>query len=107
MTERQAALTSMHEYIVRLKGKEKEEQRRYELARWAVWKMMAPHFKRGAAPKTAQDYCTFPWEKTSKVAVIPTNEEEAQAALERCRVSPEEAEALNRLFEKINQKAQN
>lgn len=98
MTEREAALTSMNEYRLRIQGFEKKEQRRYELARWLAWRLMAPHFKAGRAPSTAQKYIRFAWEEPDG----PTTEQQARQMLERSKVTEREAAALDRLFARLH-----
>lgn len=101
MTERQAALTTMHEFTLRLKGKEKEEQKRFEVARWLAWRLMVPYYKQGQTPSTARQYFPFPWDP-GRI----TTEEQAREALERSRVTEEETAVLNKVFEELNRKLQ-
>lgn len=98
MTERQAAETSMHEYQLRLKGKEREIQREWELTRWQTWQMMRPNFKKGSEPKTPQAFVRFPWEQPEA--------DEAREKMERSRVTEAQAAVLNRIFDEIHKRNQ-
>lgn len=98
MLERDAAFCTYSEYRLRLAGFERREQREWERLRWQTWQLMAPHYKKGQAPRTAKAFCRFPWD-----ADLTMTEEEAIEAYERSRVSQEEAEALNRHFDKLKQ----
>lgn len=59
---------------------------------------MTPHYKKGQAPRSAKAFCRFPWD-----AGATMTEEEALEIYERSRVSEEEAEALNKHFDKLRQ----
>lgn len=97
-TEREAALTGYHEYVRLREGKERELQERYEIARWVCFNMMqlSPNIKAFNKPKTVQAYARFPWER-------PTVEE-AEEMKKKCKVSEEEAEILNKMFDEIHKR---
>lgn len=92
MTEREAALTSYPEYLLRLNGKIEKDREKWELARWICWQQMllSPNIKPGHKPNTAKGYCTFPWERE-------TAEELKQKAAE-CRITPEQEAELNEII---------
>ena len=98
MSEREAALCTYSEYRLRLEGFERKEQREWERLRWQTWQLMTPHYKKGQAPRSAKAFCRFPWD-----AGVSMTEDEALEVYERSRVSEEEAEALNRHFNKLRQ----
>lgn len=91
MTERQAGLTTMHEYRLRRDGYEKQMQERWELTRWQVWRTIAPFCKR--IGNTPQAFQRFPWEESEG--------EERKRKAEQYRVTAGEADALNKLFESL------
>lgn len=92
MTERQAALTGMREYQLRVEGKEKDAQELWGIARWIAWQgmLMSPYIKQHNKPTSAQGFCRFPWE-------TPEAEEIAEKA-KQYRVTPEEETALNKIL---------
>ena len=94
-TEREAGLTSYHEYQMLVKGREDEWKERMEVARWICYHIYAqnPYIKPPRA-MSQQAYCRFPWEEVTK--------EEAEEAARRCIVTDEEAEKLNQIFESLN-----
>lgn len=98
MSEREAALCTYSEYRLRLEGFERKEQREWERLRWQTWQLMTPHYKKGQAPRSAKAFCRFPWDTGASMT-----EDEALEVYERSRVSEEEAEALNRHFNKLRQ----
>lgn len=91
MTERQAGLTTMHEYRLRRDGYEKQMQERWELTRWQVWRTIGPFCKR--IGNTPQAFQRFPWEESEG--------EERKRKAEQYRVTAGEADALNKLFESL------
>lgn len=92
LTERQAALTSWHEYNLRVKGKEKEMQERWTLVRWQMWQhmLLSPNIKASNKPKTPQAFCRFAWEQEAESEVI----EKAK----QYRVTEAEKTELNRII---------
>lgn len=85
-------MTTLHEYQLRLEGLDRKRRFEWEQSRWKVWQLLSPHYKRGRAPQTPQSFCRFPWE------MAKNNVDSMQEALERSKVSAEEAAALNALF---------
>ena len=81
-------MTTLHEYQLRLEGLDRKRRFEWEQSRWKVWQLLSPHYKRGRAPQTPQSFCRFPW----------NNIDSTKEALERSKVSAEEAAALNALF---------
>lgn len=58
--------------------------------------VLSPNIKPHNKPHTPQSYVRFPWEKPTK--------EEVEAMAARCKVSDEEAAALNRIFDDLNKR---
>ena len=89
MTQKQAACTSMGEYLQRVKGKEQELQEAWEIARWEVFNQyrLSPFIKH--PPHKVTDVATFPWEKQT----------ERKITRKVARVSDGEKAALNAIFE--------
>lgn len=89
MTEREAALTSYHEYVTRLKGFDMERRDRWEMKRWEMWQhmLLSPNIKEYNKPKTPQAFMRFPWEKDPNAGVTQ----------EDCKISQELADNLTKL----------
>lgn len=79
MTIRQAALTSMREYALRLKGHNDRQQAEWERSRWVAFSVFSPFVKRG--PKTPEQWCRFPWEKSKQTRKAVKIDDETVAAL--------------------------
>ena len=96
MTLRQAAATSMHEYLVRLEGAQHKERERWELARWICWHQMrlSPNIPKHSTSSTPKAFCRFPWEAPS--------DEELKAKAEEYRITEEEIEELNKIFASLD-----
>lgn len=95
MTERQAALTGWREYELRRKGLEQARREKWERIRWAAWQnvLLSPNIKGPSKPRTPRAFWRFPWEE-------PADEELRRKAADY-RVSPEEAEELDRIFREL------
>lgn len=89
MTQKQAALTSMGEYLQRANGLEQERREAWELTRWQIFHQyrLSPFIKH--PPQKVTDVVTFPWEKTDK---------SRQITRKRARVTAAESEALSAIF---------
>jgi len=100
LSEHEAALTSWTEFTLRLKGHEKETQRKWELARWMAWQTMllSPNIKPGNKPKTPHAFCPFPWEELDNEAL--------KKKADQCKVTEDEKNELNRIFAEIERNAQ-
>lgn len=90
MTAREAAMTSMEEFRLRVEAKDRQEQKEWERLRWQEWHqtMLNPYIKQANRPKSPKALMRFPWEDEDEVKVKP----------EDCHISKEEEAALNRLF---------
>lgn len=68
LTEKQAALTSMNEYKLRVEGDEKAQVQRWEVARWQMWyrTMLSPDIKSINKPKHPTDLFLLPNEQKPK-----------------------------------------
>lgn len=97
MTEREAALCSMREYMLRLEGFVRARRREYEGRRWTVWRLLGPYYKKGQAPQTPQALYRFEWE-------VPEEVEAPEP--EDCKLKQEQVDELNRIvalhMKKIN-----
>lgn len=63
MDEREAALVTFRRLACLYKARDLRVQQRWEMARWAVWQLSLPHYKKGQAPKTPEDFMPLPWEQ--------------------------------------------
>lgn len=89
-SEKEAALTSMHEYRLLVEGHERKQRTQWEIARWQTWHevLLSPNGCSGNKPKTPQALCRFPWEGEQPQETQPQN----------TRVTQEEADILNEMF---------
>ncbi len=94
MTERQAAQTSATEYRLRLQGSEEQAREKWGQLRWIAWRLSIPHYKKGTAPMTPQQFHPFPWEG-------PTEEELQEKAEEYGFTNEEQSAGLNNLFKRL------
>lgn len=69
MTQRQAALTSVGEYIQRRNGYEYQLQQEWERSRWMAWGIFS-HFVGKSRPKTPMQWVRFPWESSHQTTSI-------------------------------------
>lgn len=74
------------------KGKERELQERWEIARWQMFTAMQmhPYMKAQNKPKKVEDWVRFPWEKEQ------THEPPTQV-----RVTEGEVNELERIFKEL------
>lgn len=95
-TEREAALTSAHEFRLLQDGKQRETREKWEMLRWMMWQhvKMSPHIKN--KPNSPQQYLRFPWEKTQK--------EEVEEKFRNSKLSEGQIAELNRIFEDFNKR---
>ncbi len=91
----EAARLTIREVILLRKGKEREIQERWEIARWMAYMdmQMSPHFKPHTKAKRVQDFYPFAWEKENKQ--IRSNEEVTLTEVER--------ETITRIFKEYGQ----
>jgi hypothetical protein len=73
MTQRQAALTSVGEYLQRREGFEKSQQLEWERCRWMAWSIFSPFISKNR-PRTPQQWVKFPWEHTAFTPMIQITE---------------------------------
>jgi hypothetical protein len=77
MTERQAAMTSMREFMLKMNAYQERQQVEWERSRWTAFSIFSPFVKNG--PKTPQAWVRFPWEKPKAIkAVVITEKKENQ-----------------------------
>lgn len=65
MTQRQAGMTSVEEFHIRLSEYERREQREWERARWVAWSIFSPFVGKNK-PRTPQQWVKFHWERGKK-----------------------------------------
>lgn len=68
MTERQAAMTSVREYLLRLKAYREKQQMEWERCRWHAFSIISPFLKKG--PKTPKQWVRFAWEQPDVVKIV-------------------------------------
>ena len=66
LDEREAALVTFRRLACLYKARELRVQQRWEMARWAVWQLSLPHYKKGQAPHTPQEFMPLPWEEAKR-----------------------------------------
>ena len=67
MTQRQAAMTSVGEYLQRREGYEKQQQLEWERCRWMAWSIFSPFVGKNR-PRTPAQWVKFPWEQSKAIA---------------------------------------
>lgn len=73
MTERQAAFTSVGEFIKRRDAYEKQQQLEWERCRWVAWGIFS-HFVGKNRPRTPMQWVKFPWEYVEPTPMIEITE---------------------------------
>jgi hypothetical protein len=68
MTEREAAMTSIREFQLRMNGYKEHQQVEWDRARWTAFSIFTPFVKNG--PKTPKAWVRFPWEQPEVVKVV-------------------------------------
>ena len=78
MTERQAAMTGMREFLHRMNAHRERQQVEWERARWMAFSIFSPFVGKNG-PKSANQWVRFPWEqpKVVKAVRIDNNQEES------------------------------
>lgn len=76
MTQRQAAWTSVGEFLQRKEGYEKIQQLEWERQRWLAWSIITPFLGKNK-PRTPQQFARFPWEKIEHKKMISISEQQA------------------------------
>lgn len=92
MTEKQAALTSLTEYRLRVYGYERQQRQSWEVARWTAWHIYAnnPYIKPAQKPRTPMDVCRFLWDENVKKKTRITRKD--------CHISKGKEKALNAIY---------
>lgn len=72
MTERQAAMTSIREFQMRMKAYRERQQVEWERARWTAFSIFSPFVKNG--PKTPKAWVRFPWEVPDQARTVVIDE---------------------------------
>ena len=78
MTQRQAAWTSVGEYMQRREAYEKQQQLEWERSRWIAYSIFSPFLGKNK-PRTPQQWVRFPWEHSNLTAMIHINESQTKA----------------------------
>ena len=78
MTQRQAAWTSVGEYMQRREAYEKQQQLEWERSRWIAYSIFSPFLGKNK-PRTPQQWVKFPWENSKPTAMIHINESQTKA----------------------------
>lgn len=73
MTQRQAALTSVGEYLQRRDGYEKQQQLEWERCRWMAWGIFSPFVGKNR-PRTPMQWVKFPWEYNQPTSMVEITE---------------------------------
>lgn len=78
MTQRQAAWTSVGEFLQRKEGYEKIQQLEWERQRWLAWSIITPFLGKNK-PRTPQQFARFPWESVEAHKMIAIDESQITA----------------------------
>jgi hypothetical protein len=79
MTQRQAAWTSVGEFLQRREGYDKKRQQEWEMSRWVAYSIFSPFLGKNR-PRTPMQWVKFPWETNKRPsAVIKINESQIKA----------------------------
>lgn len=78
MTQRQAALTSVGEYLQRREAFEKQQQLEWERCRWMAHSIFSPFLGKNK-PRTPQQWVKFPWERKQTAPMIEITETQVEA----------------------------
>ena len=73
MTQRQAAWTSVGEYLQRREAYERQQQLEWERCRWMAWSIFSPFVGKNR-PRTPAQWVKFPWEHSKSAPMIKINE---------------------------------
>ena len=78
MSQKQAAQTSVGEYLQRRYAYEKKQQQEWERSRWMAYCIVSPFMGKNK-PKTPMQWIKFPWEEHQTASMIPINESKQMA----------------------------
>ena len=73
MSHKQAAWTSVGEYLQRRDAYEKQQQLEWERSRWIAYSIFSPFLGKNK-PRTPQQWIRFPWEHGQLKPMIKINE---------------------------------
>lgn len=73
MSQRQAALTSVGEYLQRREGYDKQQQLEWEKCRWMAFSIFSPFLGKNR-PRTPMQWVKFPWEQQKTAPMVTINE---------------------------------
>lgn len=73
MSQRQAAWTSVGEYMQRREAHDKQQQLEWERSRWMAFSIFSP-FMGKKGPKSPAQWVRFPWEQKRKASVVYVDE---------------------------------
>lgn len=78
MTQRQAAWTSVGEYLQRRDAFDKEQQLEWERSRWMAYNIISP-FLGKSKPRTPSQWIKFPWETSDPAKMVEITESQTMA----------------------------
>lgn len=78
MTQRQAAMTSVGEYLQRREAFERLQQIEWERSRWMAWSIFTP-FVGKKAPKSPVLWVRFPWEEKKSTPMVHIDDSQLSA----------------------------
>lgn len=78
MTQRQAAWTSVGEYLQRREAYERQQQLEWERCRWMAYSIFSPFVGKNK-PRTPMQWVKFPWEYNEPASMIKINESQTKA----------------------------
>jgi hypothetical protein len=73
MSQKQAAWTSVGEYLQRREAHDKQQQLEWERSRWIAYSIFSPFLGKNK-PRTPAQWVKFPWEHPNKAPMIAINE---------------------------------
>jgi hypothetical protein len=71
MSQKQAAWTSVGEFLQRREAYEKRQQLEWERSRWIAYSIFSPFLGKNK-PRTPQQWVKFPWEHKKQTAPMVT-----------------------------------
>jgi hypothetical protein len=78
LSQKQAAWTSVGEYLQRREAYEKQQQLEWERSRWIAYSIFSPFLGKNR-PRTPLQWVKFPWENQQKRPMITIDESQQKA----------------------------
>lgn len=78
MSQKQAAWTSVGEYLQRREAYDRKQQLEWERSRWIAYSIFSPFLGKNK-PRTPQQWVKFPWEHRQKATMIVIDESQRMA----------------------------